>query len=83
MDGCIGATSSLFIGGTAVVRVAFTVLRTHRALPFRSPVVCLRRQSNEGEDGGQRETTFIHRERPRLFTERIKKRVALTLSPDP
>ena len=31
--------------------VAFTVRSNHRALPFRSPVVCLRRQENKGEKG--------------------------------
>ena len=55
---------------------AFTVSSKSRLLPFRSSVVCLHKQKNEREDGGE------VRNRPRLFTELIRKRVALTLSPN-
>ena len=54
--------------------VAFTVNRNQRALPFRSPVVCLRRQSNEGEKGGGSETDHVYSQN---LCQLVKKRVRL------
>ena len=55
------ATSSLFIGGTAVVRVAFTVRRkTSQPLPFRRPVVCLRNKVTRGRKEGGSGTDHVY-----------------------